>query len=90
METIYAIDTNNGLSKNGAIPWKSKTDMSFFINKTINNIVIMGKNTFFSIPKQHRPLKNRFNIVLHRPKRKMGQIISKKRKLSLILLLDWV
>jgi dihydrofolate reductase len=64
MEIIYAIDTNNGLSKNGTIPWKSKTDMSFFINKTINNIVIMGKNTFFSIPQQHRPLKNRFNIVL--------------------------
>ena len=27
---------------------------------------------------------------LHRPKRKMGQIISKKRKLSLILPLEWV
>jgi dihydrofolate reductase len=34
MEAIYAIDSNNGLSKNGMIPWKSKTDMSFFINKT--------------------------------------------------------
>ena len=64
MESIYAIDSNNGLSKNGDIPWKSKTDMLFFMNKTINNIVIMGKNTFFSIPKEHRPLKNRLNIVL--------------------------
>ena len=64
MEAIYAIDLNNGLSKNGIIPWKSKRDMSFFINKTKNNIVIMGKNTFFSIPTEHRPLKNRLNIVL--------------------------
>jgi dihydrofolate reductase len=64
MESIYAIDSKNGLSKNGDIPWKSKTDMLFFMNKTINNIVIMGKNTFFSIPKEHRPLKNRLNIVL--------------------------
>ena len=64
MESIYAIDFNYGLSKNGTIPWKSKTDMLFFINKTINNIVIMGRNTFFSIPKEHRPLKNRLNIVL--------------------------
>ena len=64
MEAIYAIDVNNGLSKNGIIPWKSKRDMTFFINKTINNIVIMGKNTYFSIPKEHRPLKNRLNIVL--------------------------
>ena len=64
MESIYAIDSNYGLSKKGIIPWKSKTDMSFFMNKTINNIVIMGKNTYFSIPKEHRPLKNRLNIVL--------------------------
>ena len=63
MEAIYAIDSKNGLSKNAVIPWKSKKDMSFFMNKTINNIVIMGKNTYFSIPKQHRPLKNRLNIV---------------------------
>jgi len=64
MESIYAIDSNNGLSKDGIIPWKSKKDMSFFMNKTKNNIVIMGKNTFFSIPKERRPLKNRLNIVL--------------------------
>ena len=63
MEAIYAIDSKNGLAKNGVIPWKSKKDMSFFMNKTINNVVIMGKNTYFSIPKQHRPLKNRLNIV---------------------------
>jgi dihydrofolate reductase len=64
MEAIYAIDLKNGLSKNGIIPWKSKKDMSFFMNKTKNNIVIMGKNTYFSIPKEKRPLKNRLNIVL--------------------------
>ena len=64
MESIYAIDSNNGLSKKSIIPWKSKTDMLFFMNKTKNNIVIMGKNTFFSLPIENRPLKNRFNIVL--------------------------
>jgi dihydrofolate reductase/thymidylate synthase len=63
MEIIYAVDLKNGLCKNGLIPWKSKMDMAFFVNKTKNNIVIMGKNTFFSIPKEHRPLKNRLNIV---------------------------
>jgi dihydrofolate reductase len=64
MEAIYAIDANNGLSKDGAIPWKSKKDMSFFMNKTKHNIVIMGKNTYFSLPAGNRPLKNRLNIVL--------------------------
>jgi dihydrofolate reductase len=64
MEAILAIDIKNGLSKNGFIPWACKKDMLFFYNKTKNNVVIMGKNTYFSIPKEKRPLKNRLNIVL--------------------------
>jgi len=64
MEAIYAIDSKKGLSKNGTIPWKSKKDMLFFMNKTKNNVIIMGKNTYFSIPIEHRPLKNRLNIVI--------------------------
>lgn len=64
MEAIYAIDLNNGLSKEGIIPWKSKKDLKFFANKTKNNIVIMGRNTYFSLPDNVRPLKNRLNIVL--------------------------
>ena len=64
MEAIYAIDSKNGLSKEGKIPWKSKKDMRFFMNKTINNVVIMGKKTYFSLSEEHRPLKNRLNIVL--------------------------
>jgi len=62
MEAIYIIDLNNGLSKNGIIPWNSKKDMLFFMNKTKYNVVIMGKNTYFSLPQ--RPLKDRLNIVL--------------------------
>jgi len=64
MECIYAIDSNNGLSKDNTIPWICKKDMKFFIDKTKNNVVIMGKNTYFSLPKNVRPLKNRLNIVL--------------------------
>lgn len=64
MEAIYAIDIANGLSKNGIIPWKSKKDLTFFMNKTKHNVVIMGKSTYFSLPIKNRPLKNRLNIVL--------------------------
>ena len=66
MEAILATDINFGISKDGKIPWKSKKDMSFFLNKTKNNVVIMGKNTYFSLPEEFRPLKNRLNIVLTR------------------------
>ena len=64
MEAILATDINFGISKDGIIPWKSKKDMRFFLNKTKNNVVIMGKTTYFSLPEQFRPLKDRLNIVL--------------------------
>jgi len=62
MEAIYAVDIKNGLSKLGIIPWYSKKDLNFFMNITKNNVVIMGRKTYFSLPK--RPLKDRLNIVL--------------------------
>jgi len=64
IELILAKDIENGISKNGTIPWKSSIDMKHFYNITHGNIVIMGKNTFFSLPEKNRPLKNRLNIVL--------------------------
>ena len=64
LEAILALDINYGLSKNNKIPWKCKKDMLFFYNKTKDNIVIMGKNTYFSLPEKNRPLKNRLNIIL--------------------------
>jgi dihydrofolate reductase len=63
VEAIMGLDLNNGLAKNGEIPWKSKTDMMFFKNKTKNNIIIMGLKTFLSLPNS-RPLTNRENIVI--------------------------
>jgi dihydrofolate reductase len=62
MEAIYAVDAKNGLSKDGVIPWNSKRDLNFFMKQTLHNVVIMGRKTYFSLPK--RPLKNRLNIVL--------------------------
>lgn len=63
IEAIVAVDQNYGLAKNGQIPWKSKTDMNFFKQKTINNVVVMGSKTLLSLPKG-APLKDRLNIVL--------------------------
>jgi dihydrofolate reductase len=38
--------------------------MTHFYKKTTGNVVLMGRNTYFSIPEERRPLKNRLNIVL--------------------------
>lgn len=66
LELILAKDIKSGISKDGIIPWKSVIDMKHFYNITSGNIVIMGKNTYFSLPIKNRPLKNRLNIVLTR------------------------
>jgi dihydrofolate reductase len=63
VEAILAVDSQFGLAKNGKIPWKSKTDLSFFKNKTTNNVVIMGSKTLLSLPGS-KPLPNRQNIVI--------------------------
>lgn len=63
LEAILAVDENFGLSKNGIIPWKNKTDMTFFKTKTTGHTVIMGSNTLLSLPRG-QPLPDRLNIVL--------------------------
>jgi len=67
MEAIVAIDCKNGIGKNGTMPWHIKEDLQFFKKTTLNNVVIMGKNTFFSLSTDTmnpKPLKDRLNIVL--------------------------
>jgi dihydrofolate reductase len=68
MEAILALDSNNGLSKEGILPWKSLKDLQFLYKITKNNVVIMSKYTYLSLPDNIRPLRNRLNIVLtHHP-----------------------
>lgn len=70
---IAAMDSKRGIGKNNDLPWRLKKEFSYFtsITKTVmaegkQNAVIMGKNTYLSIPKKFRPLEGRFNIVLSR------------------------
>ena len=74
MEAILAFDIKKGISKNGVLPWNIKEDLQFFYNKTKCNIVIMGRNTYFSIPDDKRPLKNRLNIILTKDPQKYKEI----------------
>lgn len=68
---IICVDNQNGIGKNNTLPWYIKEDITFFKKKTLElknkkkiNCVIMGKNTYMSIPEKYRPLKNRLNLVL--------------------------
>lgn len=63
-----AITKNGGIGLKGALPWPHlKGDMALFSKRTTgagNNAVLMGKNTWCSIPENRRPLKNRTNIII--------------------------
>ncbi len=46
----------------GSIPFRNSGDLANFKKKTLNNIVIMGRKTWDSIPK--KPLQQRLNIII--------------------------
>lgn len=58
---IAAIGKNNELGINNDLIWKIKEDLNFFQTQTINKLIIMGKNTYLSLPNL---LKNRIHLVL--------------------------
>ena len=62
-----AYDSKNGIGKNNSIPWYLPEDLKYFSKLTKgtgNNAIIMGKNTWLSLPK--KPLKGRDNLILSR------------------------
>ena len=62
---IVAMDDNNGIGLKNNLPWYFPEDLKYFSKTTKgagNNAIIMGSNTWFSLPKS--PLPNRFNCVL--------------------------
>ncbi len=65
---IVAMDANRGIGKNNDLMWHLPTDMKFFKEKTTDNIVVMGRKNFESIPEKYRPLPNRENVILTRNK----------------------
>jgi dihydrofolate reductase len=46
--------------------WHLPADMNFFKETTKNQIVVMGRRNYDSIPEKYRPLPNRLNVILSR------------------------
>lgn len=61
---IFARSLNRVIGINNKIPWSIPEDMKHFKELTKGHPVIMGRNTWESLPEQFRPLPNRTNIVL--------------------------
>ncbi|XP_070760667.1 dihydrofolate reductase [Enoplosus armatus] len=73
---IVAVCPDLGIGKNGNLPWhpvRLNNEFKHFRKMTSTpsvtgkqNVVIMGRKTWFSIPEKNRPLNSRINIVLSR------------------------
>ena len=54
------------IGKSNGLPWHIPEDLKRFREFTTGQIVMMGKNTYFSLPEKVRPLPNRRNIIITR------------------------
>ena len=69
---VVCSDSNQGIGKDNSIPWKLSKDLKYFKDVTTitkddgskPNVVIMGNNTYNSIPDAYKPLNNRINVIL--------------------------
>ena len=63
---IVAISKNQVIGKNNQLIWHLPKDMKFFMDTTMDTVVIMGRKNYESIPQKYRPLKNRKNVIISR------------------------
>lgn len=61
---IVACARNGVIGADGGLPWRLSGDLVFFKQTTLGKPIIMGRNTWESLPRQ--PLPGRENIVLTR------------------------
>lgn len=63
MKLIIACDPNGGIGYQNRLPWSNiQGDLPRFKQLTSGRIVVMGRNTWDSLPK--KPLPNRLNVVV--------------------------
>jgi dihydrofolate reductase/thymidylate synthase len=50
IDIILAVDSSDGIGKNGILPWQCKAEMDIFTRKTIGAVLIMGSKTVKTLP----------------------------------------
>lgn len=65
---VAAISKNNCIGRDNTIPWNLPEDMKRVREITRGKVLIMGRNTWESIPEHRRPLPDRINVVITKNK----------------------
>lgn len=66
MNLSVAVSSDWGIGYENDLLFRIPDDLNRFRELTLNKVVVMGHNTYKSLPKNRRPLPNRVNIVLSR------------------------
>jgi dihydrofolate reductase len=66
IKLICAMNAAGVIGINHQLPWHLPEDLKHFKQHTVGQTVVMGRQTWDSLPKQWRPLPQRHNIVLTR------------------------
>jgi dihydrofolate reductase len=61
---VAARGRNGVIGREGALPWRLRSDLALFKQTTLGKPVIMGRKTWDSLPR--KPLPGRLNLVLSR------------------------
>ena len=74
---VVAADREGGIGKNNDLPWRLPEDLKQFkkittttVDPIKQNVVIMGRKTWASLPTSFRPLPQRINVILTRDRSK--------------------
>ena len=90
LKLIVGVDNQNGIGLNNTLPWYNKEDLKYFSKVTKgngNNAILMGSNTWLSLPK--KPLPKRFNVILSKNKFFNGENIKTMNEFNNELLKDF-
>ena len=73
IRAILACDDAWGIGKDNDLPWpKNPADLKWFKENTLNSAIVMGRNTWQSLP--FKPLADRYNVVVSSTMRERGGV----------------
>ena len=73
LNLIWAQSSSGVIGRDNSIPWRLPEDMARFKDLTMGHTVIMGRQTWESLPAKFRPLPGRRNVVVTRQADFMAQ-----------------